>query len=162
MLPQTLLFTPAGQIQGAGPAPLVGIPGVFFFSNGTVSQATPQVVPLQPVVSQTLSITLNQQACTIFLYAKLIQVPASAEVAVDPPTFLPINPMFLDLYTTDANNVTRLVIGGVLCQDRNRLVRNSYLGFSGDLAFVDSQGIADPLPSGLGSRWLLTYWSQLA
>ena len=161
MQPQTLLFTPSGQIQGAGPAPLVGLPGVFTFSNGAVSQNAPQVVPLQPVNSQILSVTLNQQACTIYLYAKLIQVPDAAPVEVNPPTFSAVEPLFMDLYVTDANNNTSLVIGGVICQDRNRIVRNTYFNFNGDLAFVDSQGVSDPLPSGLGTRWLLTYWSSL-
>ena len=161
MQPQTLLFTPSGQIQGAGPAPLVGLPGLLTFANGMVVQATPQVVPLQPVNSQILSITLNQQACTVYLYAKQIQVPAAAEVEVNPPTFLIINPLFMDLYLTDSNGNTSLVIGGVICQDRNRIVRNTYLGFNGDLAFIDSQGSQDPVPSGLGSRYLLTYWSFL-
>lgn len=52
-----------------------------------------------------------------------------------------------------------LVIGGVVCQDRNRLVRSTYLGFAGDLAFVDSIGTADPDYTGLADRFALIYLS---
>ncbi|MFT8720030.1 phage baseplate plug protein [Acetobacter sp.] len=46
---------------------------------------------------------------------------------------------------------------GVLCQDRTWLVRYPYLGFSGDLAFVDTQGTSDPTYDGLGARYQLVY-----
>ena len=51
------------------------------------------------------------------------------------------------------------IIGGVLCQNLNRIVRDLYLGFSGDLMFLDTQGSNDPYYTGLGSRWLLIYLS---
>ena len=60
--------------------------------------------------------------------------------------------LFLDLYV--AGN---LVIAGALCQDRNPVVRSVYLGFAGDLAFIDTQGTDDPSYTGLGSRWVLAY-----
>ena len=40
---------------------------------------------------------------------------------------------------------------------RNRIVRDTYLGFLGDLAFFDLQGEDDPYYTGLGDRWVLGY-----
>lgn len=49
------------------------------------------------------------------------------------------------------------IVFGVLCQDRNRIVRDAYLGFVGDLAFIDNDGTDDPDYTGLGSRFSLAY-----
>ena len=48
--------------------------------------------------------------------------------------------LFMDVYVAGT-----LVIAGVLCQNLNRIVRSAYLGFSGDFAFVDTQGTTDPI-----------------
>jgi len=37
------------------------------------------------------------------------------------------------------------------------LVNDVYLGFSGDLEFVDTQGTDDPTFDGLGTRYQLVY-----
>lgn len=50
-----------------------------------------------------------------------------------------------------------LLIGGVLCLDRNLIFRGSYLGFPGDLAFVDNQANNDPDYTGFGTRYQLVY-----
>ena len=92
-----------------------------------------QVVPLQPVPNQTLQCQLGGQPCTI-------------EVAQNA----------YGLFTTLFVGKT-LIIAGVLSEDLNRIVRSLYLGFSGDLAFVDTQGTDDPVFTGLGSRWQLLY-----
>lgn len=60
--------------------------------------------------------------------------------------------LYCDVYVNDA-----LVIGGVICENLNKIVRNSYLGFSGDLFFLDTEGDDDPQYPGLGSRFLLYY-----
>lgn len=60
--------------------------------------------------------------------------------------------LFINLYVNDA-----LIIGGVICQNRNRIVRSAYLGFIGDLAFIDNMGASDPEYAGLGSRYELAY-----
>lgn len=90
-------------------------------------------IPVNPVPAQQLNVTLNGQNCTIKVYQKSTG-------------------MFLDLYVSNA-----LIIGGVICQSANRIVRSSYLGFLGDLAFFDTQGDEDPIYTGLGSRWVLNY-----
>ncbi|MDE1138199.1 MAG: hypothetical protein PW999_00800 [Paraburkholderia tropica] len=33
---------------------------------------------------------------------------------------------------------------GIVCRDRVKLIRHAYLGFTGDLAFFDTQGTSDP------------------
>ena len=93
------------------------------------------IIPLRPVPDQQVSVTLANQPCTLRV------------VALE-------SGLYLDLYL---NSV--LLIGGVVCANANRLVRDSYLGFIGDLAFFDTQGQADPQVDGLGSRWLLAYLS---
>lgn len=86
-----------------------------------------QIIPLQAVPNQTVSVNLSGQVCQIDVYQ------AGAY-------------LYLDLYV---NNT--LIIGGVICQNLNRIVRDLYLGFSGDLAFVDNMGTSDPVYTGLGA-----------
>jgi hypothetical protein len=155
-----VLVTPSGTVQGAGPAPLRGIPQVFSLSPSAAVQSAPQVVPVQPLANQVLSVSLNQQSCTLKLYFREIQAPVATSVPLEPPVFGSFNPLFMDLYVTSSGS-TNLIIGGVICQDRNVFVRSGYLGFTGDLSFIDTQGTSDPFQSGLGSRFLLTYWVDL-
>lgn len=91
------------------------------------------LVPLQPLPSQFFNVTLAGQACTIAVYQKSTG-------------------LYLDLTVA---NVVRMT--GVLCRDRVRLVRQAYLGFVGDLAFIDTQGAQDPDYTGLGARFQLVY-----
>lgn len=91
------------------------------------------IVPLIPTPSQTLTIQLANQPCTINVYQRSTGV-------------------FIDLFVNDAPIIT-----SVICQDRNRIVRDTYLGFLGDLAFFDLQGEDDPYYTGLGDRWVLGY-----
>jgi hypothetical protein len=95
------------------------------------------IVPLQPVPNQAVSITLANQLCQINVYQKGAN-------------------LYLDLLV---NNVP--IIVGTICENLNRLVRSLYLGFSGDLAFIDNQGSSDPIYTGLGpttdARYSLAY-----
>lgn len=92
-----------------------------------------QIIPLQPVPSQQVTVSLGNQTCQILVNQKLTGI-------------------YLDLYVNNS-----LIIGGVICQNLNRIVRNAYLGFIGDLCFVDSQGKEDPVDTGLGDRFNLAY-----
>lgn len=92
-----------------------------------------QIIPLVDTYSQTLSVTLAGQSCRIALYTKSTG-------------------LFCDLYVNDV-----LIIGGVICQNLNRIARSLHLGFVGDLCFLDTQGKADPASPGLGARFLLCY-----
>lgn len=93
------------------------------------------LVPLSPLPAQIVNVTLSNQVCQIEVTQKFYGV-------------------FLDLYV---NNT--LIIGGVICQNLNPIVRQRYLGFNGDLMFVDTQGSADPEYAGLGERYQLLYLS---
>lgn len=92
-----------------------------------------QIVNILDAPSQTLNINLSGQFTTINLWTRT-------------------NGMYMDLYV---NNV--LIIGGVICQNLNQIVRDTYLGFIGDLMFFDTQGVSDPFSPGLGTRFLLIY-----
>lgn len=94
-----------------------------------------EIIPLQPQPSQTVSVVLNNQSCQINVYQKTYGV-------------------FLDLYVANV-----LIIGGVLCENLHRIVRDVYLGFSGDLAFADTMGDTDPVYTGLGTQYQLVYLS---
>ncbi len=55
------------------------------------------------------------------------------------------------------------IVGLVICQNMNRIVRDAYLGFEGDLAFYDtSDAREDPYFTGLGSRFQLLYFDSAA
>ncbi len=103
-----------------------------------------QIVPLQATPSQIVTVSLSNQTCQIKVYQKA-------------------QGLFMDLYVNNS-----LVIGGVVCEDRNRIVRSAYLGFVGDFAFIDSQAAQsadgtvignDPTFDGLGpnGRYALAY-----
>lgn len=94
---------------------------------------TDLLVPLAAVPSQQIGVQLGEQACKIAVYQKTTG-------------------LYLDLRVSDNPVVT-----GVLCLDRNKLVLDAYLGFVGDLAFVDTQGFSDPDYTGLGSRFVLAW-----
>lgn len=143
---------------GGGPVPLVGIPAaLLLYTNGWAVDAA-QVIPLNPISNQQLDIVLNNQAVTLTIYTKHIMVPfvPSGGIPTDPPVYQSIDPIFLDLYLNGA-----LLLGGVLCLDRNLIVRNAYLGFVGDLSFLDVQGTNDPETTGLGSRYQLCYFPNI-
>lgn len=98
-----------------------------------------QIVPIQPVPNQTLQAQLGGQPCVIHVYQTAYG-------------------MFVDLYVSSS-----LIVCGVIAENLTRIVRSLYLGFSGDLAFYDVQTVngegADPVYTGLGSRFLLVYVS---
>jgi hypothetical protein len=94
-----------------------------------------QYIPLQPVPSQTVAVTLGGQNCQLSIYQKMGTV-------------------YLDLYVDLV-----LVIGGVVCWNNNVIVRSGYLGFSGDLAFIDTQGSVDPTYPGFADRFFLVYFT---
>ncbi len=92
-----------------------------------------QIVPLQAIPNQAVTITLGGQNAQINVFQKRTG-------------------LFLDLYVSNT-----LVIAGALCLDRNPVVRSVYLGFTGDLAFYDMQGTSDPTFDGIGVRYSLAY-----
>lgn len=90
-------------------------------------------IPLQATPSQSLSAVLGGQNCQINVYQKSTG-------------------MYLDLYVSNSPIIT-----ATICLDRVRLVREAYLGFIGDLVFADTQGVSDPVYTGLGAQYVLLY-----
>ncbi len=92
-----------------------------------------QYIPLASIPSQIVTVQLNGQNSQINVYQRFFG-------------------LYLDLYV---NNV--LIVAGCLCENLNRLVRSTYLGFQGDLGFWDTQGSSDPNYTGIGKRFQLVY-----
>lgn len=93
-----------------------------------------QTIPLQAVPNQTLTILLSSQLVKLNIYTTIDGL------------------MYMDVYVNGATIIT-----GVICQNLNRIVRDAYLGFSGDLAFNDTFGSSDPVYTGLGAQYQLIY-----
>lgn len=96
-----------------------------------------QPVPLRAVPNQTVTVQLGGQNCQLNIYQQLYG-------------------LFMDVYVNNA-----LIVGGVICENLNRIVRDGYLGFIGDFVFYDTTKIgADPDYTGLGAQYLLVYLEQ--
>ena len=90
-------------------------------------------IPLQPGNNQSVSVLLGGQQCRINVYEKSTGV-------------------YLDLYVNGM-----VVAVSVLCLNNVPMMSDQYLGFVGTLMFYDTQGTADPVASGFGSRYQLQY-----
>ncbi len=87
-------------------------------------------VPLQPVASQTVSVTVGGQVARI-----TVRTIGAA------------------LYFSLEGVVTNRI-----CRDRQLLLVDArYRGFLGDFQFIDTKGADDPRYYGLGVRWQLVY-----
>lgn len=95
-----------------------------------------RIIPVKAVPSQTLGVLLNSQNTTLNIYQKFYG-------------------LFINVLVNDV-----LVIGGIVCEDRNRIVRSEYLGYDGDFSFFDTEGKHDPDYTGLGERYLLAYMTE--
>lgn len=92
-----------------------------------------RIIPLRSVPYQEVAVVLNGQACLIWVYQQSTG-------------------LFVDLKKNG-----NPIVYGVIGQDNNRIVRDTYLGFDGDLIFIDTQGTEDPTYQNLGSRFFLAY-----
>ena len=95
-------------------------------------------IPLQAVPNQTLTAPLAGQTVDINLYTRA-------------------DGLFMDVLLNG-----KPIVDNVICQNENRIIRDLYLGFPGDLAFYDTQtdvnGVgSDPEYTGLGNRYVLVY-----
>ncbi len=95
-----------------------------------------QQISLQPVPSQQVQVVLDGQTCAISIYVKN-------------------QCMFFDLAVNGVQ-----IAYAVQCKNLVSLVPTAYLGFSGWLVFMDSQGSSDPVYTGLGARWVLLYLDE--
>jgi len=92
-----------------------------------------QNVPLRPVPSQLTKVVLGGQNCQILITQK----PQG---------------IFVDINSDGVD-----VVVGVLAHDADPLICREYVGFVGNLLFIDTQGHDDPIYTGLGSRFTLVY-----
>jgi uncharacterized protein DUF6983 len=90
-------------------------------------------VTLQAIPAQQLQITLGGQNCQIAVYQRSTGV-------------------FVDLSVNGADIST-----AVFARNMAPLVPTVYLGFQGNLVFLDTLGQTDPTYTGLGSRYQLLY-----
>lgn len=96
------------------------------------------IIPLRAVPAQTVDVILGEQFATLTL----------RQLATG---------LYMDVQVSGNE-----VVGLVKCQNLNRIVRNSYLGFIGDLVFVDNSGengqpSQDPYFTGLDGQFTLIY-----
>lgn len=50
------------------------------------------------------------------------------------------------------------IVSGVICENLNRIVREAYSGFVGDLTWFDTTGAGtDPIYTGIGAQYQLIY-----
>lgn len=96
---------------------------------------TAQVIPLIAQPSQILSVQLGGRSCDIALYQKSTG-------------------LFMDLAVNGAQ-----ILKAKLCLNGVGLVKYAYLGFVGQLTFIDTEGSSDPTYDGLGARYILVYSS---
>ncbi len=96
-----------------------------------------RVIPLAAIPSQTLDVVLDGQSAQIALRQN--------------------GPyMYFSLRLNDAP-----VVSARICRvDQLLLLDAGYRGFLGQFIFVDLQGVADPVYTGLGSRFVLVYLSE--
>lgn len=92
-----------------------------------------QTIPLQPVPTQATKVVLGGQNVQLLIYQKPQGV-------------------FVDINTDGVD-----IVIGVVARDAVPLMCRDYLGFIGNLLFVDTQGNSDPSYDGLGSRFSLVY-----
>ncbi len=112
-----------------------------------------QTIPLAAVPAQNFSVTLGGQAVEIALY--LLGAGAAAA-------------LYMDLVANGAAVFTGRIVRAFPPLPENTppfmTVGAHYLGFEGDFLFIDTQATAlippaDPLPAGLGTRWVLVYFT---
>lgn len=94
------------------------------------------IIPTQPLANQSFQCQLGGQATTLNIYQQAYGLYVDVYIGAD------------------------LIIGGVIAENYNRIVRSQYLGYLGDFIFVDTQGNDDPVYTGLGSRYQLVYLEQ--
>jgi hypothetical protein len=92
-----------------------------------------QNIPLQPVPTQATKVVLGGQNVQLLIYQKPQGV------------FVDINADGVD------------IVAGIVARDAVPLMCRNYMGFIGNLLFVDTQGNSDPTYDGLGSRFSLVY-----
>lgn len=99
------------------------------------------------VPAQTFQAVLNGQNCQFSLYTR------TGYDFNDLTLSTPDTNLYMDLTV----NGTSITVGAICLNEKRLLINRRYLGFVGDLMFIDTQGTKDPEYTGLGTRWQLVY-----
>lgn len=92
-----------------------------------------QTIPLLRIPSQTIQVVLGNQTCSLAVYVKN-------------------QCMFFDMAVNGVQVASAIQVSNLV-----NVVPTAYLGFTGWLLFMDTQGEDDPVYTGLGTRWQLLY-----
>ena len=92
------------------------------------------IIPLDAVSNQTFSVTLGTQSC---------QITIDTKVGYG---------VFISLWLDGVS-----IVQSSIALNRTGIVRYAYMGFVGELYFVDLLGSSDPDYTGFGTRYVLVY-----
>lgn len=95
-----------------------------------------QTIPLQPVPNQVAKVVLGGQ---------------NVQIRIN----LRGESLFMDVNSNGEDIVTTVIV-----RDLGPIICRRYVGFVGNLMFVDTQGTEAPQYTGLGARWQLVYLSE--
>lgn len=93
-------------------------------------------IPLQSVPSQTLKVVLDDQNFQILIYTKNEGI-------------------FVDINVDDTE-----IVSGIIALNLVPVICRTYMGVRGNLYFVDTQGLSDPVYTGLGTQYQLIYLDE--
>lgn len=101
------------------------------------------IIPIKRLPAQDFSIVLGGQITYIRLYQKVA------------PPFMISQALYCDVDVFNSQ-----LVHGVICQNGNRIIRDRYFGFQGDLGFYDTSGKArDPYWTGLGTDFIMLWFT---
>lgn len=93
-----------------------------------------QIIPVQSIPNQGIQVSLANQSVSLSIYQTNYG-------------------LFMDVASNNSP-----VVYGVLCHDVDRIIRDAYLGFTGDFVWYDTSGDGnDPIYTGLGTQFQLVY-----
>lgn len=146
--------------------------GAAVTNNGT-TQAAPASTALEQTVAQKAQASVSNGAPKAAFYSlqsgqKLQQIALvanQAKQALSVPLGSAVAGIVLSQKSTglfvDISLAGTIIAANVPVRDSVPLINNSYAGFPGDLAIVDTQGASKPDYTGLGSRYQMV-WAQPA
>lgn len=99
------------------------------------------IIPVERLPAQDLSVIVGGQVVDIRLMQKVA------------PPFMISQALYANVKLFGVD-----IVKGVICQNGNRLIRDQYFGFQGDLGFYDTTGQKrDPYWTGLGTDFQLVW-----
>lgn len=126
--------------------------GIALYQRSTYDVTTTYPMLAQPADDGAV-LVLDSGAALILDSGALLTLDGSAVIA---PSLVAVvahvvtPQMFMNLAVGDVP-----MLDGAPCLAGVGIVRDAYLGFQGELVFLDTQGDADPYYDGLGTRWVL-------